>query len=174
MGLGHERFNEALQAWTSDFRMSESNHRQFYRRWVAADDHRQLGRALSLPVVPHPTDHRGLRNVGINQVVQTIRTGLSRAARQGADLLDGGDPHLERCGNGRIHLPCVRLEQKMGPGELPSRAPALLGQSPQVRPCGLAPCHERSLGHQSRPCVLQPTPGRTVYQNRGRGPLVKQ
>ena len=34
MGLGHEQFNEALQAWTSDFRMSESNHRQFYRRWV--------------------------------------------------------------------------------------------------------------------------------------------
>ena len=34
MGLGHERFNEDLQAWTSDFRMSESNHRQFYRRWA--------------------------------------------------------------------------------------------------------------------------------------------
>ena len=34
MGLGHERFNEDLKAWTSDFRMSESNHRQFYRRWA--------------------------------------------------------------------------------------------------------------------------------------------
>ena len=34
MGLGHERFNTALQAWASDFRMSESNHRQFYRRWA--------------------------------------------------------------------------------------------------------------------------------------------
>jgi 3-phenylpropionate/trans-cinnamate dioxygenase alpha subunit len=34
MGLGHERFNEDLQAWASDFRMSESNHRQFYRRWA--------------------------------------------------------------------------------------------------------------------------------------------
>ena len=34
MGLGHERFDEHLQAWASDFRMSESNHRQFYRRWA--------------------------------------------------------------------------------------------------------------------------------------------
>jgi phenylpropionate dioxygenase-like ring-hydroxylating dioxygenase large terminal subunit len=34
MGLGHEQYNEDLQGWTSDFRMSESNHRQFYRRWV--------------------------------------------------------------------------------------------------------------------------------------------
>jgi 3-phenylpropionate/trans-cinnamate dioxygenase alpha subunit len=34
MGLGHERFNEGLQAWASDFRMSESKHRQFYRRWA--------------------------------------------------------------------------------------------------------------------------------------------
>jgi phenylpropionate dioxygenase-like ring-hydroxylating dioxygenase large terminal subunit len=34
MGLGHERFDEDLQAWTSDFRLSESNYRQFYRRWA--------------------------------------------------------------------------------------------------------------------------------------------
>jgi hypothetical protein len=34
MGLGHERFDEDLQAWTSDFRLSESNHRHFYRRWA--------------------------------------------------------------------------------------------------------------------------------------------
>jgi 3-phenylpropionate/trans-cinnamate dioxygenase alpha subunit len=34
MGLGHERFNADLQAWASDFRLSESNHRQFYRRWA--------------------------------------------------------------------------------------------------------------------------------------------
>jgi 3-phenylpropionate/trans-cinnamate dioxygenase alpha subunit len=34
MGLGHERFDESLSAWTSDFRVSESNHRQFYRRWA--------------------------------------------------------------------------------------------------------------------------------------------
>jgi hypothetical protein len=33
MGLGHERFNADLRAWASDFRISESNHRQFYRRW---------------------------------------------------------------------------------------------------------------------------------------------
>ena len=32
MGLGHERFDPDLNAWASDFRMSESNHRQFYRR----------------------------------------------------------------------------------------------------------------------------------------------
>jgi phenylpropionate dioxygenase-like ring-hydroxylating dioxygenase large terminal subunit len=34
MGLGHERFDEGLQAWASDFRMSESNHRQFYGQWA--------------------------------------------------------------------------------------------------------------------------------------------
>jgi hypothetical protein len=34
MGLGHERFNADLNACASDFRMSESNHRQFYRRWA--------------------------------------------------------------------------------------------------------------------------------------------
>jgi phenylpropionate dioxygenase-like ring-hydroxylating dioxygenase large terminal subunit len=34
MGLGHERFNESLKAWASDFRLSESNHRSFYQRWA--------------------------------------------------------------------------------------------------------------------------------------------
>ena len=34
MGLGHERFDAGLKAWASDFRMSESNHRQFYGRWA--------------------------------------------------------------------------------------------------------------------------------------------
>jgi phenylpropionate dioxygenase-like ring-hydroxylating dioxygenase large terminal subunit len=34
MGLGHEGFDAELGAWTSDFRVSESNHRQFYRRWA--------------------------------------------------------------------------------------------------------------------------------------------
>jgi 3-phenylpropionate/trans-cinnamate dioxygenase alpha subunit len=34
MGLGHERFDADLQAWASDYRYSESNHRQFYRRWA--------------------------------------------------------------------------------------------------------------------------------------------
>ena len=34
MGLGHERFRPELGAWASEFRMSESNHRQFYRRWA--------------------------------------------------------------------------------------------------------------------------------------------
>jgi hypothetical protein len=34
MGLGHERFDEGLNAWASDLRISESNHRQFYGRWA--------------------------------------------------------------------------------------------------------------------------------------------
>ena len=34
MGLGHEGFDPELNAWASDFRMSESDHRQFYRRWA--------------------------------------------------------------------------------------------------------------------------------------------
>ncbi len=34
MGLGHERFDEDLGAWASDYRYSESNHRGFYRRWA--------------------------------------------------------------------------------------------------------------------------------------------
>ena len=47
MGLGHERFDEGLNAWASDFRMSESNHRQFYGRWA------QLMRADSWAQVPN-------------------------------------------------------------------------------------------------------------------------
>ena len=34
MGLGHERHDESLQGWASQFRISESNHRQFYGRWA--------------------------------------------------------------------------------------------------------------------------------------------
>jgi len=34
MGLGHEGYREDLKAWASDYRFSESNHRQFYRRWA--------------------------------------------------------------------------------------------------------------------------------------------
>ena len=34
MGLGHERFDADLMAWASDYRFSESNHRQFYRHWA--------------------------------------------------------------------------------------------------------------------------------------------
>jgi phenylpropionate dioxygenase-like ring-hydroxylating dioxygenase large terminal subunit len=34
MGLGHEGFDKDLGAWASQFRISESNHRQFYRRWL--------------------------------------------------------------------------------------------------------------------------------------------
>ena len=38
MGLGHEGYDEELGAWASDFRMSESNHRAFYRRWAQMMD----------------------------------------------------------------------------------------------------------------------------------------
>jgi phenylpropionate dioxygenase-like ring-hydroxylating dioxygenase large terminal subunit len=34
MGLGHERFDPDLQAWSSDYRYSESNHRAFYSHWA--------------------------------------------------------------------------------------------------------------------------------------------
>ena len=33
MGLGREKYDEELGAWASDFTYSDSNHRQFYRRW---------------------------------------------------------------------------------------------------------------------------------------------
>lgn len=32
IGLGHEPYDEDLSAWTSDYRISENNHRSFYRR----------------------------------------------------------------------------------------------------------------------------------------------
>jgi len=34
MGLRNERFDSDLNAWANDSRMSESNHRQFYRHWA--------------------------------------------------------------------------------------------------------------------------------------------
>jgi phenylpropionate dioxygenase-like ring-hydroxylating dioxygenase large terminal subunit len=34
MGLGHDRYDEELKAWASDFRFSESNARLFYQRWA--------------------------------------------------------------------------------------------------------------------------------------------
>ena len=34
MGLGHDRFDAALQAWSSESGFSEQNHREFYRRWA--------------------------------------------------------------------------------------------------------------------------------------------
>jgi phenylpropionate dioxygenase-like ring-hydroxylating dioxygenase large terminal subunit len=34
MGLGHDRFDEKLGGWASDWRCSETNHRQYYRRWL--------------------------------------------------------------------------------------------------------------------------------------------
>jgi len=53
MGLGHERFDESLNAWASDFRMSESNHRQFYGRWA------QLMKADSWSEVPRKNGWAG-------------------------------------------------------------------------------------------------------------------
>ena len=38
MGLGHDGYNEQLGVWASDFRLSESNHRQFYRQWAKLMD----------------------------------------------------------------------------------------------------------------------------------------
>ena len=40
MGLGHETWNQDYEALTSQYRFSDSNQRQFYRRWsdlMAAD-----------------------------------------------------------------------------------------------------------------------------------------
>jgi len=34
MGLGHEGFNKYLEAFASDYPLSEHNHRRFYRRWA--------------------------------------------------------------------------------------------------------------------------------------------
>jgi phenylpropionate dioxygenase-like ring-hydroxylating dioxygenase large terminal subunit len=34
MGLGHEGYDDELKAWASEYRFSESNHRQFYQRWA--------------------------------------------------------------------------------------------------------------------------------------------
>ena len=33
LGLKHERFDEDLMAWASDYRFSENNIRRFYNRW---------------------------------------------------------------------------------------------------------------------------------------------
>ncbi len=35
MGLGHDRFDEELGAWASDFKLSDSNPRYFYQRWAS-------------------------------------------------------------------------------------------------------------------------------------------
>ena len=46
MGMGHERWDEALGAWASELRISESNQRQFYNRWaelMAAESWAALG-----------------------------------------------------------------------------------------------------------------------------------
>ena len=38
MGLGHERFDDSLGPWASDSAFSQSNHREFYRRWAELMD----------------------------------------------------------------------------------------------------------------------------------------
>jgi 3-phenylpropionate/trans-cinnamate dioxygenase alpha subunit len=34
MGMGHDGFDARLGAWASELRISEHNHRRFYRRWA--------------------------------------------------------------------------------------------------------------------------------------------
>jgi len=34
MGLGHDRYDDALKAVSSEYRFSENNHRHFYQRWA--------------------------------------------------------------------------------------------------------------------------------------------
>ena len=48
MGLGHDHFDPALGARVSDYRFSESNHRQFYQRWA------ELMAAADWGVLEHP------------------------------------------------------------------------------------------------------------------------
>jgi hypothetical protein len=55
MGLGHDRFHPDLQAWASDYRLSENNHRHFYRRWaqlMAANSWTEVLTARPLPGCP--------------------------------------------------------------------------------------------------------------------------
>ena len=52
MGLGHDRFDAGLGAWASNYRMSESNHRQFYGHWakmMAAANWGALAPTATLP-----------------------------------------------------------------------------------------------------------------------------
>jgi 3-phenylpropionate/trans-cinnamate dioxygenase alpha subunit len=45
MGLGHDRYRADLNAWASDFPLSENNHRNFYGHWanmIAADSWSEL------------------------------------------------------------------------------------------------------------------------------------
>ncbi|MGH7087597.1 MAG: SRPBCC family protein, partial [Stellaceae bacterium] len=34
MGVGHDRYDAVLGGWASEQRISENNHRRFYRRWA--------------------------------------------------------------------------------------------------------------------------------------------
>ena len=58
MGLGHERFDDALGGWASDSGFSESNHRQFYQRWA------QLMSAETWGAVPRGNGWAGAGHVG--------------------------------------------------------------------------------------------------------------
>jgi 3-phenylpropionate/trans-cinnamate dioxygenase subunit alpha len=61
MGLGHDRFDPDLEAWASDYRLSENNHRHFYRRWaqlMAASSWAEVPTARPLPGCPRtPAAH---------------------------------------------------------------------------------------------------------------------
>ena len=53
MGLGHERFEPGLGGWASDSGFSESNHREFYRRWqevMRAERWAELAPKAPLPI----------------------------------------------------------------------------------------------------------------------------
>jgi len=56
MGLGHERFDDSLQGWASEFRMSESNHRQFYGRWAQLMTGRSWAE-MSPAIIPAGASH---------------------------------------------------------------------------------------------------------------------
>ena len=72
MGLGHERFDAELGAWASDFRMSESNHRQFYRRWA------QLMAAKSYPgMAAHKAKHEDLTKQA-TKIIDDYRSGRAQ------------------------------------------------------------------------------------------------
>ena len=61
MGLGHDHFHPDLQAWASDYRLSENNHRHFYQRWaqlMAASSWAEVATAHPWPGCPRtPAAH---------------------------------------------------------------------------------------------------------------------
>ena len=94
--------------------------------------------------------------------------------RVGEAVRRGGHADVERRSHGRVRSSCVSLEQEVGTRELPGGDLALLGQSKELHPLLRGECHEISLGPQSLPFLRENTTGRTRYQNRCGGPLVRR